>query len=94
MLHRLHCHIKIAVGGDHDHHCIGIQLENTSKPVKTLLTTALSRRKIHIKQDDIKVVGRQQAGNPGGVITGLHMVELALEQQFTGGQDIFVIVDD
>ncbi len=93
-LHRLDRGVDRAVGGDRDHHRVGVQLEDAAQPGEPLAPAPFAGREVHVEQDGVELVLGEQGGQVGRPVGGHHLVEVALEQESGGDQHVVVVVHD
>ncbi len=89
---RLYGHFHIAKGRNHNHHRLGVALQDFAKPIKAFFATGGILAEVHIEQNYIVAVLVEQKGDFLRVLLNHYLLHMFFEKHFGGQENIFVVV--
>ena len=93
-LHGLDYRVDAAVRRDHDNDELRVDGEDPREPVESLRAARFAGPEIHVQQDGVDVVFREEFRDALRPPARQDFAELPPQQQPAGGEDVLVVIDD
>ena len=93
-LHGAHRHADPAVGGDDDHHRLGIVGQDLLEADKPFLARGGATGEVEVEQDDVEALGREPAARLQRALRAGDLDPMAAERQGGGLHHVGVVVDE